>query len=253
MDKKLSFNEIKDIINRLMRKYEENASAHGEKFFDKKGFEERYLQALKTGMDLQAFAFSEVAFLEELEKKLEKKQEKQKIKQEKPFTKKVEKYIEEMEKKWQKYPPLFTESELSDEAQFFCGALQNFYNSFWIYFSKLMGRQNITELREYNSLTQALQDFFLSSSNKLPYEVDNYTINLVRYGVEKTHMLFLKQGALLLKSIKKFLKILNQLIEKDRITDNKDVESVLANDSINKAQNMVEGIINDFRFHHIIG
>lgn len=254
MSKKLSYNEIKEIINKLSDKYDEYAAKHGASFFNKKSFEDRYMSALKSGMELQTFIHSEVAFFEDLKKKLEIKKEEKRIKTEKPFTKKVEKYIEELEKRWQKYPKLFSKTEISDEAQFLCGALQEFNND-WLSFTKIISRKQLPEIREYNSLTESIQLFIFSTKGKLPYEVENYMLNINRYGIEKAHMLFLKQGALLLKKAKGFLNKMKkkiQQVEKHAAKGNGDVETLLQEESLLKTEKKLEVIINDFRFAELI-
>lgn len=239
MKKKLSNNEIKKIIDKLSEQYDKYSAEHGESFFSKKDFQDRYMEALKRGMGLQAFAFAEITFLEELKEKLAKQKEEQRIKTEKPFTKKVEKYIEELEKKWQKYPRLFSSTEISDEAQYFCGALKKFYNNYWLNIARVINKENISELKDYNSLTESIQKFVLSIENKFPYEVENYILNFNKYSIEKTNMLFLKEGANLLREIMHFLsKIQNKVDQNNEILFN--------------TMEYMEQIIQDFRFTNLM-
>ncbi|MBU1077395.1 MAG: hypothetical protein KKH98_08895 [Spirochaetes bacterium] len=246
MSKKLTHKEIKEIIQKLSDQYEEYAVSYGKGFFDKKAFEDRYMEALKSDSNLESFAYAEVSFFEDLKKKFDRIQEEKRIRIEKPFTRKVEKYIEELEKRWLKYPELFAASELSDEAKYFCGAIQEFYHLCWLPLEKgAFGRVGAKVLLRYNSLTETMQSFILSISEKFPYEVERYGLNLSKYGVEKTHMIFLKEGALLLKEIRIFFKTIEQVHD--------DISEELKNSEIFlKAKKMLDQIIYDFRLSSLI-
>ncbi len=248
MSNKLSFNEIKDIINKLNLKYEEYSSIYGENFFNKEKFEERYLDALKKGMNLEIFTHAEVAFFNDLKDKLEMRKEEKRIRAEKPFTKKVEKYIEELERRWQKYPKTFIEAEISDEASFFCGAIQEFYNNYWIKFISIINKTSSKDIQEYNNLTIIIEKFFVNKSNNFSYEIEGYLINMNKFGIEKANMLFLKEGAFLIKKIKKFTKNFNKMIIEDKL----DLNKILKEDLFKKTEEYIDQIIYDFRFKNLI-
>ncbi len=246
MDKKLSHEEILVIIKKLNKQYDEYSMEYGESFFSKKEFKKRYMEALKKKMDLQAFAFAEIAFLEDLKEKLGKKQEERRIKTEKPFTKKIEKYIEEIEDKWQKYPQLFSSSSISEEAQFFCGAVNQFYNELWLQMGKLIKKDLLSELKDYNALSYIIEKFIMATKNRFPYEVESYLFNLDRHGIEKANMLFLKEGADLLRKIKKFLTKITEKMVKE--SGNSEIEDK----TLLKTIDYIEQIITDFRFSNLI-
>ncbi|MDD5065804.1 MAG: hypothetical protein PHF84_02030 [bacterium] len=257
MKEKLSYEEIKLIINKLREQYEKFAEKYGKGFFNKQAFESRYIEALKSGVGLQAFVYAEVAFFEDLKAKLKEAEERNRIKTEKPFTKKVEHYIEEMEKRWRKYTPLFTDTEISDEAQHFCGAVKDFYNEFWLTVSRIVDKNDLKAVKNYNQLTDDFHPFIFSTKKRLPYEVETYLLNLSKYDVEKANMIFLKQGVHLLKKIKRFLHHLER--EADARGDipvpadrKNGLEQMLQKEYITKTDQKLEELINDFRFHHLI-
>lgn len=256
MKEKMSSGEMKKILDKIAREYDEYSREHGESFFSKKAFKERYIEAIRRRMDLQAFAYAEIAFLEELKEKWARQQEERRIKTEKPFTRKIEKYIDELETRWRKYPSLFSEAEIPDEAQYFCGALGHFYNYYWLDLGSLINRNNVSELKEYNDLTDSIQKFILSVKNKVPYQVENYIFNLNSYGIEKAHMLFLKEGAGLLKKIKKILKkVKDKLVLDTEPSDEEyrdEEELAVKEKTLSKIADIAEQIIEDFRFINLM-
>ena len=239
MKKKLSEQEVKQLIVKLRDKYNEYSEEYGKGYFDKQSFEDRYMEAIRTNMNMDAFACAEITFIEDLKAKAVEKKEEKRIKIEKPFTKKVEKYIEELEKKWEKYPRLFTSVDISDEAQYLCGAIQTFYNKYWLDLSQIINKESVSELKEYNKLTDVMQKFFYAMNGQLPYEVEMYLLNLKKYDIERTNMVFLKDCAQLMGRIKQVLnKISNKLFEPD--------------ERLNDILQYTEQIIEDFRFSELI-
>lgn len=256
MDEKLSDREITNVMNKLREQYDKYAGLYGESFFNRKSFEERYIQAIRKGMDLSAFAYAEISLFEDLRKKLEKKQEEHRIKTEKPFTKKVEKYIEELEDQWQEYPCLFSSSEISDEAQHLCGALQEFCNKYWLSISPVINKEVVTELREYNELTDSMQKSFLSTRDRLPYNVENYIFNLNRHGIERADMIFLKDTSGLLKNVLQYMtriqKITGERVDSFDNRKKRELEEMLQTEKITAIIEYADQIIKNFRFANLI-
>jgi len=256
MDENLSENEILQIINKLRQQYDEHAERYGKNFFNRQAFENRYMQALKRKMDLQAFIQAEVALFDDLRKKLEQRQEEQRIKLDKPFSKKIDQYIDELEDQWQKYPRLYESTKISDEAQFLCGAIQEFYNKFWLSISPVINKEIVTELRGYNTITDSLQKFFMSTSNKLPLEVENYIFNLSRYNADRADMIFLKEVANLLKDIMDFMKRIKKIVNERAGSfsdkNKQELEDMLGIEKVDRIIENAEQIIKDFRFTNLL-
>ena len=256
MDKRLSDAEVTSIINKLKEEYDKYAELHGGTFFNRKSFKDRYVQAIRKGMDLSAFAYGEIELFDDLKKKLEQKQEEKRIKTERPFTKKVEKYIEEIEDQWKKYPLLFEESGISDEAQHLCGAFQEFCNNYWLTISPVVNKEVVTELREYNELTDSMQKFFAATRNRLPYSVENYIFNLNRHGIERADMMFLKEATELLGNILEYMKRIKKIAgERVDSFDNKkrkELEDMLQTEKVDEIIEHANQMIDDFRFANLI-
>lgn len=248
MVKSLTFEEIKQSINKLSEQYDKYKEQYGETFFNKKSFEERYLSALKNHMNMQAFIYSEVSFFEKLKEKLDTKKEANRIKKEKPFTKKVEQYLAELEKRWVKYPRLYEETGIADESQFFCGALFEFHNKYLLKYADIIDKTNLSELKEYQELINEISLFTIATRNKIPYEVESYVLNLKKVDIEKANMLFLKQGALLIKKLKKFLIRKDKKIKEEANS----LDTILKTDILSSIIKALDQIIFDFRFNNLI-
>lgn len=257
MGKKLTEAEIRQIVSKLREQYGEYAKKHGASFFSKEAFEARYREAIKSGIDLEVFAYAEVRFFEELKKKLADTEERQRIRTEKPFTKKVEQYIEELELKWRKYPAALVDAEISEEAQHFTGALEDFYSGPWLTAGIFVRGSDPADQKEYGGLTEEVQRFVRSTRDRLPYEAELYLLNSGRMGIEKANMLFLRSAAALLKKMNRFLKRLCEKAEEGAIrlapkTAEADRAGIMNSENLAGICGRLEEIIADFRFQHLV-
>ncbi len=253
MKQHLSTKEINEMLSKLRLQYDDYATQYSKSFFNKQEFENRYLNALHSGMDIQNFILAEINFFEQLKIKWHKIEQEEYIRREKPFTKKVEQYIDEWEKQWRKYNPLFTETDISDEAQHFLGSLNQFYNESWLLLVNTIDKKNLTLLNTYNNITIQFQKYVNPLKDKLPYEVEVYQLNIHKAGLEQANMVFLKKGAALTKELKQF-------IEKMELQNNFSSNQQLPHE-LNEAQKrklflqtqqQIEQIIADFRFKSFI-
>ena len=241
MKNSLSLPEIDAIIDKLRVKYDEHEKKYGAFYFNKKSFEDRYLDALRKKINLQAFAYAEVTAFEEMKKRFEQRQEEYKIKKDKPFSKKIERIFEELSKRIIKYPLLFKETDLFIEGQYFCGALLHFYNSDWLNLTKMIDKSNLAILKSYNNVSTMIGNFIFSTKIHPSLEVENYLLNLHKSSENKAKILFLKQSVSVTKEIKKVLQmILDFLKEKEQ---KEKVKVILEN---------VNQIIYDFRLTDLV-
>ncbi|MBN1897221.1 MAG: hypothetical protein JW827_00450 [Spirochaetes bacterium] len=252
MQTKFSEEELSGMVQKLRKEYDELAEQYGTNLFNKKKFEERYIQALKNKVDLQSFIYAEVQAVRDIKRKIELKEEEERIKKEKPITRKIEKFIAQLEEKIKKYHPLFTDVEISDEAQHFCGALDEFYNHYWIILDKILGKSQPGNITKYIALSGKIQRFIHSTKDHLPYEVEQYIININKFGIEKANMMFLKEGAILLREI-------NNLLRGVRIEDDEEeIIFKIAEKSSTKVEALkiiidyIDEIIDNFRFSGFI-
>lgn len=250
MGKKLSEKEIFSIIEKLRHQYDEYAEKYGKKYFNRDAFERRYLQALKDRVNLQVFVFAEVMAFEDMKKNIEQKQEEARIRREKPFTQKVERLIQAMEDRYKRYPRLFGYTDISDEAQYLSGAIEEFYNNYWLKLNKIIEKNNINQLKQYDSITEKFRSFVSLSKASLPYEIEMYVLNIEKYGIERANMLFLKKSAMFLREIKLFLDSIE--IEEDETMEFLDYGELKRRDVLEIIKQKLAQIIADFRFKEFI-
>jgi len=129
MYRKLSPQEISAVVAKIRQKYDEYCS----KFFKaqrvKQQFEERYLNALKQGLDISNFLLAEISAISELIKIEEQKIEAAVV-TEKPAPKKTDfadKIIAENNQKIRKYTPISIHKDSNPEIKHLLGALNCLY------------------------------------------------------------------------------------------------------------------------------
>jgi hypothetical protein len=248
MQPKFTEEELSVMVKKLRKEYDELAEQYGTNMFNKKKFEERYIQALKNKIDLQSFIYAEVQAVKDIKRKIEIKEEEDRIKKEKPITRKIEKFIEQLEEKIKKYSPLFTHAEISEEAQRFCGALDELYNHYWIILDKILGKSQPGNITKYIALSGKMQRFIHSTKDHLPYEVEQYIMNINKFGIEKANMMFLKEGAMLLKEINALLKSINIEDDEEEIIFKIAEKNSTKTEALNIIKDYIDDIIENFRF-----
>ncbi len=241
MKNDLTQKEIDAIIMKLRNRYEEYEKKYGASFFNKKSFEKRYLEALKNKMNLKVFAYAEVEAFEEMKKRFEQKQEEYRIKTERPFSKKIDKMYEQFLENISKYPQLFSDTELFLEGQYFCGALLDFYNNFWVTLTKFIDNNNLSILKNFNSISNKIGNFIFSTKLHPPLEVENYLLNLKKNDIDKSRMIFFKSGISVISDIKKFLhKNIKMISDKEK------------KEAVQICLDMINDITTDFRLTDLV-
>jgi len=227
MPGKLTQKELERIVEKLRGQYEENQKIYGPVYFNLKGFNDRYLQALRNRIDLQTFVAAEVTALEELKKKVEKKVRERKIRTEKSFTKKIEKMIDDMAEKTRKYPAFFEESGLPEEFQRLCGGLQVFHDREWLMLGRLIEKNDLKNSREHLEISEKIEKYFVHSRGSLSYVAEQFLSTERRDGYDKAHISILREAAVLLGDALTFLNGL-KFIDPAEIIDLRPVSGVLA-------------------------
>ena len=199
MSDKLTTKEIEKIIEKLRSQYEENLKLYGPYYFNLKGFNDRYLQALKARIDLQTFIAAEVTAFQDMKKIVDDKIREHKIKTEKTFTKKVEKMIDEMSEKTRKHPALFEGSDLPEEVQRLCGGLNAFHDREWLLLERLIGKNDIKNTRAHAELSGRFQKYFIHSKGGLSYMAEKFLSTERQDGYDKAHISFLREAAILIR------------------------------------------------------
>ncbi len=115
----MSEGEIRGLIEKLKQRYGEYAKKNPT-WFSIDAFNERYLMAVRNGMNMEAFILAEITNFEKIKQKYEKK------KGERPFSAQVDRIMEELTARIRKYPALNFHPKAGLEISHFYGALAEF-------------------------------------------------------------------------------------------------------------------------------
>ena len=253
MADKLTQKELEGIVEKIRGQYEENQKIYGPAWFSLKGFNDRFLQALRNRTDLQTFVFAEVTALEEIKKKVDEKVRERTIKTDKTFTKKIEKMIDAMSEKTRKYPALFGDSGLPEEFQHFCGAARDFHDREWLLVRRIIEKSELKELKRHADLSERFERFFIHSGKGISSQADAFLSAERREGFDKGRVRFLQEAARLLGDAASLLEEM-RLQEPDKLLDlpgsstetavydNRTISAVL-----DMAKSALRAIIADFR------
>lgn len=205
MKEKLSYDEITKVIAKLREEYDRLSKEMDQQLFDRPSFEKRYLEALKNKIDMQTFAFAEMTALEDKKALFEKRQREIKIRTDKVYTKKVDKMIEDMAEKTRKYPFLYEDSGISEESGRLCGALDKLYYDQWIPLDRIVEQDDLKNRSKYDILTRDYLRYIGQPGRRVPLEIDRYMTDMETNGDEKADRHFLKEAAIFLSDVIKFL------------------------------------------------
>lgn len=131
--RKLTPAEIKSTVQKIRMKYDEYHYKYFKSTKFKQQFEERYINALKTGVDISAFLLAEIEAIEELLKREEEKV----LAKDPPTVKELpqksfaDKIIEENRQKILKYPEINFHPDASEEIRRLYGALNKLQQEYW--------------------------------------------------------------------------------------------------------------------------
>lgn len=133
--KKLTPGEITKVVEKIRKCYDDYIY----KFFKSKSlksaFEDRYLNALDSSVDISNFLLAEIGAIEELVKREEEKVAAGSVRANnvdtESFSDKVDKIIEENRKKILKYSDIFFHKDASEEIRHLLGALNGLEQKYW--------------------------------------------------------------------------------------------------------------------------
>lgn len=256
MTKQLSKDEIDKLLAKIRAKFDEYGAEFGERFFNKEAFNQRLIVALKSKIDLPTFAYAEVMALEDKKKQIEDRNYEIKVKTDRTFTKKIEKMFEEMGDRIRKYPELYEDQNFPFEARHLCGALQEFYRRDWLTICNLIDNHNLKDLKLYDAMTQDLQRFASAAKGRLPYEAENFLLNIRRHGEEKALIMFLKEGALVLGRCLTFMSEMT-LADPEKVIKIGMGEGIVYNgmmrqEAVSRIEKQLKAMVSDFRFDDLI-
>jgi hypothetical protein len=130
---KLTPGEIKSIIEKIRKKYDEYIYKYFKPKTLKEAFEDRYIKALRSSVDVSAFFLAEISAIEEL---LAREEQKVRAEPEKnaDFEKMdiADRVLEENRKKIEKYPDTPLHKDASLEVRKLLGALKAIESEYWM-------------------------------------------------------------------------------------------------------------------------
>lgn len=133
---KLTPHEIEQAKEKIRNRYSKLIRLYSKPRSIKDAFEERYINALKSKMDISIFLFAEIEAVDELLKKEEAKQEQLKLKGEakeavKNQTTFADKVHQENKKRLEKYERVHLSEGADEEMEYLIGAMRRLLNDYW--------------------------------------------------------------------------------------------------------------------------
>jgi hypothetical protein len=129
--KKLTPGEIKNVIEKIRRKYDEYIS----KFFKPKtlrdAFEDRYIKALRAGLDISSFLLAEISAIEELTAREEERIASGPVEEPAHGPDHADKVLEENRKRIEKYADAAFHKDADPEIRKLVGALNRLAEEHW--------------------------------------------------------------------------------------------------------------------------
>ena len=270
---KLSDQEINIVLKKIKNKYEKLISEFKKSRTLAESFEERYVNVLKSRLDLTTFLMAEIEAVEELYKREQEKrvvQENEK-KEQQPKVTVADKVYEENKKKIEKYRRVVLNAQDADEdLERLLGAVREFINNYFPCLTTIYkDRRHTNEGERINFFSNK----FLSNydyKGEVPLS-RQYVIALERRPrdfkkIEYEHKFVMKETAFLLNDI---IDLLDSIISKDDIpqpekklilqkekgNDNNWFYEYFNNltykDAIEKVRTFLKDLITDFRFKDI--
>ncbi|MBN1495968.1 MAG: hypothetical protein JXA07_04310 [Spirochaetes bacterium] len=196
----MSEGEIRGLIEKLKRRYGEYARKNPT-WFSIDAFNERYLMAVRNGMNMEAFILAEIANFEKIKEKYERK------KSEKPFSEQVDRIIEELTARIKKYPAVNFHPRAGLEICHFYGALSEFALD---YFAALFLLAEDKQLKDRVIAFEGALGALAAPRGSLPAKrIEDHAMLLRRRGVreidiERDKNEYLKESAFLLHDIVDF-------------------------------------------------
>ncbi len=131
--KKLTPGEIKNVVEKIRKRYDEYVYKYFKPKILKGAFEDRYLSALRDKVDISLFLLAEISVIEELIKKEEKRISTGPVFPKKQAEKKsiADKVLEENREKIGKYEEIFIHQDAPYEVKKLLGALNELDIKYW--------------------------------------------------------------------------------------------------------------------------
>ena len=132
-EQKLTPEEISKVVDKIRKRYDEYIYKYFKPKLLKYAFEDSYIQAIKSGVDISSFLMAEISAVEELIRR-----EEEKIVSDEPeappketIRQKVERIVEEQKQRIRKYPEADFHPAASEELRSLLGAMGELEERYW--------------------------------------------------------------------------------------------------------------------------
>ncbi len=234
---KLSNQEIEEALARLRQGYDDYIIKYMMPPGVKAAFEDRYIAALRSRLDLTRFIRDEMIYLKKLHHE---QQEAKKLAQKAEKTIQplgfADRVMKKMEKKIENYPALEFHNEASMEIKKLYGALLKLDKAHWAALASFIKRGHSSSVS--HTMENRLLRMTSPAGRDVPPDLDRYFFLLNKKDVHSSELLQEVQECI--KRASFFLHELRQILEeyKDR---------GLLDEEVKTAYNFIEQMIDDFR------
>ncbi len=243
---KLSPQEISQAIEKIRQRYDQYAY----KFFKSKAlkdsFEDRYLEALKSGTDVSLFLMAEISAVEELmrreEERIASDQEQEPARE--GIAEKVDRIVAEQQERIRKYPEAPFHPAASEELRRLVGALGELEATYWDRLGRLLqhtsySRSSLTMMQ----LEGRLRDLASRAGGEAPAALSRYLYHANRFprnylAIDREEKEYILESAF-------FLHELNEILE--RVSEGDPQAQPAARQGLQEVLEYVQGVIRDFR------
>jgi len=243
LPRKLTPGEITATVEKIRRKYQEYVTRYYKPQSLRRAFEERYLHALRSSVDISSFLLAEIAAIDELVKREEDRAAAE-AKQQAPAESVAEKVLEENRQRIEKYDPVDLAPDAGEELRHLLGALRLLADEHWPALSSAL-RETASNMNSLEMLALDSQLRYLAAPERdgVPPWLSRYVALLRRfprnYGlIDREEKEYILQAAF-------FLNDLFSVLERVRRVYGGLAEP--ARKSLEEAMAFVWGVIGDFR------
>lgn len=241
--RKLTPGEITAAVEKIRRRYDEYIVKYYKPQSLRRAFEERYLRALRSSVDISSFLLAEISAVEELARR-EEERAASRAEAEPPAESFADKVLEEHRRKIAHYPLVEFHPDASEELQRLVGGLRHLSDQHWPGLSQAL-RDTASNMNSLEMLNLDSQLRYLSSPERdgMPPFLSRYVGQLRRFPrnhavIDREEKEYILQAAFFLNDLFTVLERVRRLYKDLSEAARQTLETVLG---------YVWGLISDFR------
>ncbi len=245
MSKKLTPGEIKIVVEKIRKKYDDYIA----KFFKAKilreAFEDRYIKALRSGVDISSFLLAEISAIEELIAKEEERIANGPMEEEAAQgPDHADKVLEENRKRIEKYPDAVFHKDANPEIRRLLGAMNHLLEVHWRDLSTALRNTTYSmNSLEMLNMDSRLRSLTATESDAAPAFLIRYVGQLQKFPrdylfIERAEKEYILESAFLLNELFVVLERVKRVYTKLAVKET---------EIVGRALDYVWGVITDFR------